>query len=271
MLLLPVFFNGAGSGHFYFFGVLLHGVLFVVFDGFEQTFSILLFLLLLPFLLLLLLAVLLVLLLILVLLLLLFVLLLLLVFLIVLPVVALLVLILVFVLVFVFVVLVLSTALLLLLLLGLLKHFLGIGEIVAGVVVLGSGFKGFLIVVDGLLELLHAFGTVFFLETGFKVAVAAVVKYAAAFFVGEAWLSEGFVEVVDGFVVFLLTVECVAEIVLSPVSVAVLVECTEVVDFGAVVFLGFVFAVAFAGFFPNGAVLRGEKNGQGSGKDKYQE
>ena len=152
---------------------------------------------------------------------------------------------------------VLSTALLLLLLLGLLKHFLGVGEVVAGVVVLGSEFKGFLIVVDGLLELLHAFGTVFFLETGFKVAVAAVVKYAAAFFVGEAWLSEGFVEVVDGFVVFLLTVECVAEIVLSPVSVAVLVECTEVVDFGAVVFLGFVFAVAFAGFFPDGAVLRG--------------
>ena len=260
---LPVFFYVAGGSHFYFFGVLLHGVFFVVFDSFEQSFGILFLLLLLLLLFLLLLSVLLVLLILLVLLLLVLLVLLLLILLVVLTVVAFFV----FVLVLVFVVLVLSTVLLLLLL-SLLEHFFCVGEVVAGVVVFGGEFEGFLIVVDSLLELLHSVSSVFFLQSCFEVAVAAVVEDVAAFFFGEAGLLECAVVVLDGFVVFLLTVECVAEVVLGTVGGAVAVERAAVVDFGAVVVLRFVFAVAFSGFFAHVAALSRKSQGQCGNKEQ---
>ena len=164
---------------------------------------------------------------------------------------------LVFVFVFIvfFVVLVLSAALLLLLLLCLLQQFFCVGEVVARVVVFGSEFQGFLIVVYGLLELLQTLGPVFFLETGFQVAVAAVVQYLAALLGVEVGLLHGAVVVLDGFVVFLLPVEGIAQIILSAVGSAVVVQGAAVVDFSAVVALCLVFSVALSGFFAHGAVL----------------
>ena len=249
--MLPVFFNASGSSHFNLLGVLLHGVFFVVLYGFEQSLGILFLLLLLALLLLLLLTVLLVLL-VLLLLLLLLVVLVLLLLLLVLTVVALLV----FVVFLVLVVLILVAALLLLLLLlCLLEHLFGVGEVVAGVVVFGREFEGLLVVVDRLLELLHAFGTVLFVKTGLQVAVATVVENLAALLVFEAGLGEGMVVVLYGFVVLFLSVEGVAEVVLGAIGCAVLVECTAVVDFGTIVVLRLVLAVASAGLFAHGAAL----------------
>ena len=146
---------------------------------------------------------------------------------------------------------------------GLLKHFLGIGEVVAGVVVLGGEFEGFLIVVDSLLELLQSLAAVFFLEAGLQVTVAAVVEYLATLVGVEVGLLQGAVVVLDGFVVLLLPVEGVAEVVLGTVGGAVVVQGAAVVHFGPVVALCLVFPVSLAGLFAHGAALcrhDGEEN-----------
>ena len=250
---LPVFLNAAGAGYFEFFGILLHGVFLIVFNGFEQSVGILFFLLLFALLLLLLL----------------FVLIVLLVFRLVLLIVLLVVFVLVllvllvvlaFVALFVLLVLVVLAVvalllLLLLLLLGLLQHFEGIGEVVAGVVVLGVEFEGFLVVVYGLFELVHSFGAVFFFQSGLEIAVALVVEDTAAGFVVKVLLLDGLFEVLCGLLVFFLTVERVAQIVVCAVGGAVVVQCTAIVHLGFVVALRPVFAVAFAGLLAGGAAL----------------
>ena len=203
---LPVFLYAAGAGYIELFGILLHSVFLIVFNGFEQSVGILFFLLLFALLLLLLL----------------FVLIVLLVFRLVLLIVLLVV--------FVLVLLVL-------------------------LVVLGVEFEGFLVVVYGLFELVHSFGAVFFLQSGFEIAVALVVEDTAAGFVVKVLLLDGLFEVLCGLLVFFLTVERVAQIVVCAVGGAVVVQCTAIVHLGFVVAFRPVFAVAFAGLLAGGAAL----------------
>ena len=104
----------------------------------------------------------------------------------------------------------LTATVLLLLLLCLLEQFLGIGQVVAGVVVLRVEFQCLLVVGDGLLELLHTFGSVFLLQACLEVAVATVVEDTAACFLVQPGMLKGLAVMLCRLLILLLAIEGVA-------------------------------------------------------------
>lgn len=201
------------------------GLTLVVLDGLEHTFGILTLTVLGPILLLLLL----VLLLLLILLLLLLVLLVLLILLILLILLLLLLLLLVLILL-----------LLVLLLLLLLQQAEGVGEVVAGVIVLRVKLEGFLIAFDGLLQALPLLGLLGRLE----VAIPLIVECLGSLFLAEVLTCKRLGIVTGGFVIFFLPIKGIGEIVLSAEVGGVAFQSTAVCHFRVVVALLVVGTVA---------------------------
>ena len=164
----------------------------------------------------------------------------------------------------VFVLLVVVTApllLLLLLLLCLLQQAAGVGQVVAGVVVLGFQLQRLLVGSHGLLEVLHALSPFVVGQSGLHQAVAFVVEGARALVVVDIGCREGLVVVAGGFVVFLLPVEAVGQVVLSAEVVAVAFQSAAVGRLGLVEVFLVVGAVAFAQRVAAGLRLEGGRSG----------
>ena len=148
--------------------------------------------------------------------------------------------------------------LLLLLLLHLLEKAPGEGEVVAGVVVLGVELQGFLIRIEGFLEQF----LLLVLHAGLEQAVAAVVQRVGATAVAGFGVGQGLFVVVSGIVVFPLSIEGAAEIVLAAGVGGVALQSTAVGDFGLVVAFLVILAVAFAQLMARSLCRNGELQDQ---------